>query len=680
MRQLLLASVICFCACPKSVTGQEKQLPKIVAKADPGADGALAQAIGLLETNKRSDAQVAFLNVRKQFPESIAGQEALYRAGAISFEDGDFENARKQFDELLFENPLHPKATDARLKTGLAAVEMNAFRDGEQILSPLMEKLEGDDKRVAQAALSRAQAGSKGFSEVLKAAVERVDSAQGAERKTALSELETLIETKSQFISLVEVWHDMPSTHPAWPLLTFKLCRVYYHLRDWSRLEENLKSLISKAPDSPYTGEAKQLFDRVSKRSAVKPKVIGALLPMTGKYKPFGEAAQRGLELALKGSDIELIVKDTQGDPSLTAKMVEQLVFEDGAMAIIGPMLSDDTKRAALIAEELQVPLITLSRTEGITKIGPNIFRTMVTNAQQAETLAAYSMGTKGFKNFAILYPNTPFGVEFTNAFWDAIEKRGGTIRGIENYNVDQRSFSDEAKKLVGKFYLEERGDWGESAREIREQGLDALNKRKALDHARANVSPLVDFEALLIPDSWERVSLIAPALAVEDVVTNGCDSKDMERIRATTGRSGKTVTLLGPSTWSSPKGNDNKPLLIERGQKYVNCSVYVDTFFEGSERPSTKAFVAAFREAHNNSTITLIDAVGFDTASMVRAVIEQSNPTNRSQFREALQNVKHDGVTGDVSFDDAREAQRKLFLLRVGTQNIFEITPKNEG
>jgi branched-chain amino acid transport system substrate-binding protein len=682
MRHALLTAGIVFCACPKLSTGQNKGLPTIEAKADTSADEALSKAIGVLETRNKTEGLEALLKVRKEFPESTAGQEALFRAGVLTFQNGEYQKSREYLDALLYENPLFAKANEARLKTGLAAVELTAFRDAEQILNPLVEKLEGEDKRLAQAGLARAQLGTKGFSELLRTGVARVESQTGGDRKQALKELEDILESRSQFLALVEVWHELPTSHPAWPLLTSKLSRVYYHLRDWTRLEETLRSLIAQAPDSAYVPDAKQLLARVSRRAAVKPKVIGAVLPMSGKFKPFGEAAQRGIELALKGSDIELLVRDGQGEAALTAKLIEELVFEEGAMAIIGPMLTDDTKRAALVAEELQVPLVTLSsRAEGVTKVGAHVFRTMVTNAQQAETLAAYAMGDRGFKNFAILYPNTSFGVEFTNAFWDAIEKRGGTVRGVENYNADQKSFSEEAKKLVGKFYLEERGDWGESAREIREQGLDNFKRRKAIDKARQNVAPLVDFEALLIPDSWERVSLIAPALAVEDVVTNGCDSKDMERIRKTTGKGNlKTVTLLGPSAWSSPKGQSNTPQLIERGGKYVACSVYVDPFFEGSERPSTKNFVAAFREAHRNSTITLIDAVGFDTASMMRAIIEKNQPKTRAAFREALQDIKFDGVTGTVSFDDAREAQRQLYLLNVGTQSIREVSRKPEG
>ncbi|MBM4781783.1 MAG: penicillin-binding protein activator, partial [Archangiaceae bacterium] len=439
------------------------------------------------------------------------------------------------------------------------------------------------------------------------------------------------------------------------------------------------------APNSAYAPEAKELLARVSRRAETKPRVVGAVLPLSSKkYKAFADTVLRSLQLGFKGSDVELVVKDSADDPALAAKLVEQLAFDDGAIAIIGPLLTDDSRRAALVAEELQIPLITMSRAEGITDIGPHVFRTMVTNSQQADALAEYSMTTLGYKTFAVLFPNTPFGTEFTNAFWDAIEARGGVIRGAETYPHDATTFTDEAKKVVGRYYLEDRADYLEKVRDIRDNETDAFRKRKALEKAKAGLDPVIDFDALLLPDSWQKVSLVAPALAVEEMVTNACDQHDLERIQKTTGKDRlKTVTLLGPSTWTSPKGPSGDPQLIERGGKYVLCSVFVDGFYENSDRPSTKAFVNTFRETLQGQSITLLDAVAFDTAGVVRRVIDTAAPKSRAAFREALSNLKgYEGATGAMSFTDKREAKRQLFILNITTKGVREVmvTRKPEG
>jgi ABC-type branched-subunit amino acid transport system substrate-binding protein len=687
MRQYVFLCAVALCACPHPSTGQGTvdQQPRVEVKPSADADQALAKASQVADSKSRKEAIDAYLAVRKAYPETTAGQDALLRAGLLAYEEGEYATARKALSELLFENPLHPRANQARLTSGLAALELKAYRDAYQTLSSLVDKLEGPEKVRAEEALAKAAAGAQQFGEAMKLALRKVDEAHGEdERKAALVALQDVVETRTTFLSIAEAWHELPTSHPAWPLLTFKLARVYYHLRDWTRLDETLRALLKEAPESQWSPEAKELLARVSRRATVRPKAVGVVLPLSGKYKAFGDAALRGLQLAVKGSDVELIIKDTQGDPALTGKIIEQLAFDEGVIAIIGPLLSDDARRAALVAEELQVPLITLSRADGLTQIGPNIFRTMVTNAQQADALVDYAMGTLGYKTFAVLHPNTPFGVELTNAFWDAVEKRGGQLRGVESYDHDRKTFTEEAKKLVGRYYLEDRGDYFERLREVREKDLDERHRRLAMEKARNGLDPIIDFEALLLPDSWQTVSLVAPALAVEDIVTNACDRKDLERIQKTTGKDKmKTVTLLGPSTWNSPKGASGDPMLIERGGKYVLCSVYVDSFYEGSDRQATKNFVAAFREAHKDASITLLDAVAYDTGALVRSLVERSSPNTRSGFRELLQGVKgFQGATGNLSFDDGREAQRQLFLLNITPKGIKEVTPthKPEG
>lgn len=680
----LPALALLFGCPPKKVDpNPEHDKPRVEVKPDAKADSALADARKTAGAKKQ--VIEALLAVRKTYPETTAGQDALYEAGILSFEEGDYVNARKALNELLFENPLHPKANDARLKSGLAALELKAYRDAYQTLQSLVDKLEGPDKQKAQDALAKAAAGAQAFADALRMQMKAVEAATSDdEKKKALVALEEVVESRATFLSIAEVWNDLSHSHPAWPLLTFKLAKIYYHLRDWTRLDETLKALIADAPQSPFIAEAKALQARIARRGEVKPKVIGVVVPMSGKYKGLGDAVMRGITLALKGSDIEVVVKDSQGDVNLAGQMVEQLAFDDGAIAIIGPLLSDDSRRAALVAEELQIPIVTLTRLAGITQIGPNVFRNMVTNAQQAEALADYAMGTLGYKSFAVLYPNIPFGVELSDEFWTAVEKRGGVIRGAESYAHDATTFTSEARGLVGRLLMEDRAEYLEARRELREQNLDDFRFRKGMEKVKKELEPVIDFEALLLPDSWQRVSLVAPALAVEDIVTNACDKKDLEKIQKATGKTRlKTVTLLGPSTWGSPKNRQTQEFeLIERGGKFVMCSVYVDGFYENSKRPATKTFVDGFRDAYREYQPTLLDAIGFDTAQILKGVIDKSQPKTRADLRDRLSQVKgHEGATGTTHFDDRREAQKPLFLLSIEPRGIKEIAPrKPEG
>ncbi|MFP2912264.1 tetratricopeptide repeat protein, partial [Pyxidicoccus sp. 3LFB2] len=131
--------------------------PSLEAKKDPAADAALAQAQQTAQAapDKKKAAE-AFLAVRKAYPATTAGQDALYQAGVLFFESKDFVNARKSFNELLFENPLHARADDAKHKLAVSAMEVGAYRDAYQTLSSLAERAEGAERVQLQAEAARA--------------------------------------------------------------------------------------------------------------------------------------------------------------------------------------------------------------------------------------------------------------------------------------------------------------------------------------------------------------------------------------------------------------------------------------------------------------------------------------------------------------------------------------------
>ena len=147
-----------------------------------------------------------------------------------------------------------------------------------------------------------------------------------------------------------------------------------------------------------------------------------------------------------------------------------------------------------------------------------------------------------GYKSFAVLYPNIPYGVELANEFWDAggrARRRRCAARRATTH--DQTTFTTEAKKLVGRYYLEDRLRLprGRAAR-CTEDAQDAFRKPQGDGEAQGRRwSPIVDFEASSSRTTGSGWAWWRPALAVEDIITNACDPRDLERIRKTTGQEG---------------------------------------------------------------------------------------------------------------------------------------------
>ena len=136
-----LLAAACASQAPMSdLPGAPPRKPSGEIRKDPNADQALAQVEATARSQPKSKQVEIYLNFRKAYPATSAGEEALYRAGVLSFELGDYVNARKQFNELLFENPLFDEAPDAKRMLGLSALEVGAYRDAFHTLSSLAEK------------------------------------------------------------------------------------------------------------------------------------------------------------------------------------------------------------------------------------------------------------------------------------------------------------------------------------------------------------------------------------------------------------------------------------------------------------------------------------------------------------------------------------------------------------
>jgi ABC-type branched-subunit amino acid transport system substrate-binding protein len=155
-----------------------------------------------------------------------------------------------------------------------------------------------------------------------------------------------------------------------------------------------------------------------------------------------------------------------------------------------------------------------------------------------------------------------------------------------------------------------------------------------------------VDFEAMFIPDGFDKVGLIAPQLAYHDL----------------TG-----IRLLGINLWNSPK-------LLEMAAPYVEGAVFVDGFFPDSERPMTRQFVQSYQETFGEIP-GYPEAQGYDVMRLVMASLEQRGVTTRPRLREALLAVRDlPGVEGMASMTPAREVERQPFFIAVQKRRMVEV------
>lgn len=386
------------------------------------------------------------------------------------------------------------------------------------------------------------------------------------------------------------------------------------------------------------------------------PTKVGVLLPLTGRFAAPGLEVKKGLELALSqlpptlSGPITLIYKDTQEDPTLTEKAVDALVETEQVVAIIGPLVSATADAAANAAARHQVPLVVLSQKPNIPQLGQWVFRNFLTSESQIKTLVGYAMDSLGLKRFAMAVPETRYAYELTSLFWDEVQRRGGQVVGFESYATDLKDFGPVARRLGSQYYLEPRQS------ELAAKGVDL----KAVSNKPGShlLPPIVDFDAIFVPDAPKGAGSMAAALALSEIPVGQFKPS----------RTAPGMRLLGITSWNSPQ-------LVSWGGEYVEDSLFVDFFMAGSPEPQVQAFVAAFQTMHGAPPEGLA-AAGFDALGLLHSVLLPGD-LERAQVVAGLHALcDYPGVTGKLSFDQRGELQRTLYVLSVQNRALVALAP----
>ena len=681
LRLALLLVPLALAACaPQRVVVRGQELP--VAQADTlvrdelTAERTAAARLPPAERAARLEA------LASRYPGVPISAELLHEAARTWRAAGDLPRSAAALGRLLVEYPLYPDSARAKYELALLDLDLGRTRDGLATLSSIYPRLaEADQPAAARAAALGAEAGRQ-WADAIRWWSLLAGRTSGAGQAEAQARAADVVDARLTQDELLKLRDALPSDSTALPTIAMKLTRIALHQRDFAAAEREARSLLASWPASSYAADARAVLDRIGRMLAVKPGVIGVAVPLSGQFKRWGEVILQGISLAVEGSGLTVVVRDTRGEPDGAAAAIEQLTLDEQAIVVVGGVSSGEAERAAATAEELQVPFISLSRQENVTEAGSYVFQNMLTAGAQARALADLFMGKRGMKRFAILYPTVTYGTELANAFWDEVEARGGEIRAAENYLIDRTTFTPLVKSMVGRLYAEERPEYLELRKEITARESDPFRRRKALEKARDGIEPVTDFEAVLVADFARNVKLIAPALAVEDIYTATCLPDELKRIEKNLERSGEkgaprrqlhVVQLIGGNGW----GGD--PSLFDSGPggagRHVRCAIYVDGFFAGSERPATRAFTEAYRKKYDAEP-TILEASAHDAVKMARQVLEQGQARTRQALRDGLAGLKgFKGATGDITFSARRTPEKELFFLIVDHDGVRELT-----
>jgi ABC-type branched-subunit amino acid transport system substrate-binding protein len=427
---------------------------------------------------------------------------------------------------------------------------------------------------------------------------------------------------------------------------------------------DRLRALESGQADTQFfpTFEDAARFDLSSIDSAQG--AIGVVLPLSGDFAAFGQEALRGILLAAGTFDAQLPVeqrpririeiRDSGGSPGLAAAAVRELAQGAGVAAIIGPLLAKESEAAAVTAEIQRVPLLTLTSREEVASGRSYVFRLRTTPNDEVQTLADHAMRELGARRFAILYPRDAYGSGVSGLFWDAVEQRGGRVVALAAYDPEAVDFGDSIRRLVGYELLTPEEQVLIAEREKLIRSARRLPTEEALlvrEEARAMLGPndeplptIVDFDVIFIPESHEKVALIAPQLAFHEA----------------TG-----ATLLGTEAW-------NHPDLVSIARKHVEGAYFTASFYGDSSVAYVREFADRYVETFG-APADDFSASAYDAAKLLLVQLAHGE-NSRDEVRDRILEANgFPGVSGVLSMRADGNARKRPFLLSVRRGQIVE-------
>ena len=657
---------------PTSADGSPIEAPSLASESEEKEAATIAaRAAAARSVGDSRQAEILENQVLESFAGSLAAVDVLIGRARELVEAGNQTGALDLYRRALFFRPDHPDTDATRTEYAEVLMSLELFDEAAQLLGALFnstESLEGKIDLGLRYVNAMREIG-RGLDAIYVILDLLALSDTTPEQRHNLESIGTeLIHSQLNLEKLAQLWADVreiPKWAPFRDLIGFELIARNYHAQKFPEARTLIDTELER-PNVSFKDRIETIAKRIDNRTTVKQTKVGVLLPLTGRDRDFGRRMQTALRTAFDASKLELIFEDTAGDPSTTSKAFDSLVLKHHVIAVIGPFRSRVVPTAVAKADDYGVPTLTLSHADGQVQTSPWAFQTGITPGQQARGLAKVAFESLGYSNFAILHPSTSYGRSFMNAFWDEVSERGGEVRGIEQYAYNATTFKTQASKLVGRHYHYARDDYRQALDDLKAQKLPSHRFKAAIEKLEKTLRPLVDFDAIIIPDSVKNIGLIAPALAVEDVIMT-LDPTKLERMEKSLGYEDlKPVRLMGGSTWNNPR-------LPRSCGRYCAHSVFVDGFFRRPDDAKLSTLDTALRESGERALTTMADAVAYDTGLLLKELLSEATVSDRAALRSALVTGTSEGLTGKFQFRDDGHIDRELFVLTLKGSKVSE-------
>ena len=585
--------------------------PGLVAgAADRGIEADFAAARARFDAGDQPGARAALESFVASHPGHPTRSQAEILLARLALTRGDNVAARKLLDPLAGDGataaPGATTATSARYYLGLAEARLGNSTRARSLLLPFLPKAGPDPAPTDDAAieLRGALAEATAASDPIAA----LELWEGYARSGREHEKAWARQRASEIAARMppeNAWRAYGAAPPSGLTRAVLGARAASHLR--GRGDAAGAAFIETESNAARHALG---FDASGSRVGPgDPTRIGLALPLSGKFQVVGEAALRAAMLAGASpapaavgaaAGTQLVVRDTATDADRAARGVVELTRAEAVIGIVGVPNAKSGTPALTQATQDGIAVMALE------DVAPGALTTafQIVHAPEARAAALARQALKaGVHKFAMLGPDSASGKRMRDAFRKAVTAGGGTIVIESSYVAGATSFSP---------------------------AIGPLKK--------------ASIEAIFVPDSADRLALIAPALAVADLWPQPWTKP---RAAPAGGKAqARPVLLLSTANELSRK-------LLDSAGRYVQGALLCPGFFADDSDPRARAFVEAYRAAYGQEPHAT-EAYTYDAVSALRAVTGRGART-RADVVKALgapgSPAILQGLTGNIAF-----------------------------
>ncbi len=586
----LIALAIVLAGCPRQT--RRTLTPDVPKHGDAQARSRFLEAKSrfLRDGGQATD----FKRIIEQYPSDPIVPWAELYAGIAAMKAHNFPDADAQLTALVEKNVDAGLTARAELFLGITKNYEGDAATARRLLSKSERAIENDDERTEYLA---AVAYSTALGEKPLAALPVFDQlfsrVTPTERALIVSRCQELVAALDRD-TLERLFDQIPDRRgPAIGAVGSRLVIIYDRVGDVGRAEKMRENMVPvrQAIGLPRTITEAEVGS--VQNSGGDAGLLGAVVPLGSRTENrVAEAAVAGLGLAAGAPDGKGVVAiETRAavDKTSSAQAVDALA-QRNVIAIIGPIGKDSVDGAVERAENLGVPMVSLSTSAEQRPTGRFIFHIRHSPEHRARTLAQRALAS-GIKTFAIMAPDTAYGRGISAAFTDAVQKGGGTIVKTVMYPNAQKSFTKEAASLK------------------------------------------TGWDAVFVADEAKKLGLIAPSLAAAGHIPKAQPwPKKL--------RNGRPILLL-----STAEGLDSSYLAA--AGRHSEGALFAPGFYPDASDPNEKPFVDRFVAAYGHAP-EATEAYAFDAAQIAAA----AGATGRAGLAAALAKSQLQGVTGAITFD----------------------------